>query len=124
MGEIKRFFFDTYALFEILHKNENYLPYLKVGIITTRLNLMELHYRFLLLYGKEMAEIAFNRFLPFIAEISNEEIKESNYFKIKNKKRKLSYIDCLGYTQARKRNIKFLTGDNQFKDIENVEFVK
>lgn len=117
-------FFDTYALFEIVHKNENYAPYLSIGIITTKMNLMELHYRLLLLYGKEIAEKAFNRFLPFAVEISDEVIKEANGFKLLYKQREFSYIDCLGYLLARSMNVKFLTGDKQFEQLDGVEFVK
>ncbi|MEK6917980.1 MAG: PIN domain-containing protein [Nanoarchaeota archaeon] len=124
MGELKKFFFDTYALFEIIHENKNYIPYLKVGVMTTKLNLMELHYRLLSLYGKEIADTAFKRFLPFSVEFLDDDIKEANQFKLINKKKKLSYVDCLGYIISRKRNVKFLTGDIQFKDVENVEFVK
>jgi len=118
------FFFDSYALFEIVHKNKNYSSYLKVGIVTTKLNVVELHYRLLSLYGEEIADIAFNRFIPFIVEISNEIIKEANAFKLLNKKRNLSYVDCIGYILARSMNLKFLTGDKQFEKLEGVEFVK
>ena len=39
------------------------------------------------------------------------------------KKFDLSYADCLGYVISKKLNIRFLTGDKQFKDLPNVEFV-
>jgi len=118
------YFFDTYAFFEIIKQNPNYSEYLKVGIITTRLNLMELHYHLLREVGKYEADRHFNRFLPFCISFSNEDIKKANELKLEYKKRKLSYIDCLGYVIAIKRNVKFLTGDNQFKDLKDVEFVK
>lgn len=92
--------------------------------MTTRLNLMELYYRLLNLYGEAYAERAYEKFLPFAVEISDEIIKESNGFKSINKKRKLSYVDCIGYIIAKINNIKFLTGDKEFKNMENIEFVK
>jgi len=119
------FFFDTYALFEIIKENENYSKYVKgVGVITTILNLMELHYALLRTVGKIEANRHFDRLLPFSFEVSNEIIKEANELKFLNKKLKLSYADCIGYVIARSMNIKFLTGDNQFKDFAGVEFVK
>ncbi len=124
MGTVNNFFFDTYALFEIVHENKDYSYYLNVGVITTKLNLMELHYRLLFLYGKKIAETAFSRFLPFVIDISDEIIKESNFFKLFNKNKNLSYIDCLGYTISKAMNIKFLTGDKEFNGLDNVEFVK
>jgi len=45
-------------------------------------------------------------------------------FRALNKKRNLSYVDCIGYIIAKQRNIKFLTGDKEFEYMENVEFVK
>lgn len=119
------YFFDTYALFEILHENENYLKYSKdISIITTKLNLMELHYALLRLYDEEKAEEAFDFYNKFCIDFDDEDIKETNKFRLKNKTKKLSYIDSLGYILARKLNAKFLTGDNQFKNLEGVEFVK
>ena len=118
------YFFDTYALFEIVHGNINYFNYKKAEIITTKLNLMELHYRLLLLYGKSYAEKAYKKFLPFVFEISDEIIKLANEFKLKYKKRKLSYVDCIGYILAKSNNAKFLTGDKEFKGMDNVEFVR
>lgn len=120
-----KYFFDTYALFEIVHSNENYSPYIKdISMITTQLNLMELHYRMLSLYGEEYAEKSYEKFNEFVIEISDEVIKKANKFKLINKKRKLSYVDCIGYILAKIHGAKFLTGDMQFKDLENVEYVK
>ena len=118
-------FFDTYALFEIIKKNKNYAPYIKsVGVVTTILNLMELHYALLRTAGKEEADKHFDRLLSFITDISHEVVKEANEFKLLHKKRKLSYVDCIGYVIARNMNVLFLTGDNQFKGLIGVEFVK
>lgn len=119
-----KYFFDTYALIEILKKNKNYLPYKNIKPIITKLNLMELHYSILKEVGKDYAEIIYQKFLPFVVEISDKAIKLANEFKLKHKKRKLSYVDCLGYILAKIYNVKFLTGDKEFKGMENVEFVR
>ncbi len=124
MGEIKSYFFDTYAFLEIIRGNKDYEPYKKGQIVTTKLNLMELHYSLLRTVGKKEANFHYDRLLDLVIEISDDAIKQANEFKFLYKKRKLSYVDCIGYIMARINNIKFLTGDNQFKDLENVEFVK
>lgn len=119
------YFFDTYAFYELIKGNPNYKKYEKgLSVITTKLNLMELHYGLLRDEGKDVAENYFNKFLEFCIEIEDEIIKEANEFKLKNYKRELSYIDCIGYIIARKHNAKFLTGDIQFEKMENVEFVR
>ncbi len=123
--EIRTFFFDTYALYEILHDNKNYLPYTKgISAITTKLTLMELHYVLLRNYGSKIAKRAYGYLLQFCIDVDDDTIQEANAFRLKRYRRELSYVDCIGYVLARKRNAKFLTGDKQFEDLDNVEFVK
>ena len=119
------FFFDTYAFYEIIVGNPNYTLFTKdIKIITTQLNLMELYYQLLALYNKEDAMNIFYRYEEFIVPISNSTIIEAMDFRKQNYKKKSSYADCVGYATARIMNVKFLTGDNQFKNFDNVEFVK
>ena len=125
MGEIETYFFDTYAFYEIIQGNKDYKKYEKgIAIITTRLNLMELHYGLILLYGKSDADRYYDTFLPFVVDFDDNLIKRANEFRAKNRKLKLSYVDCIGYTVAKMSGVKFLTGDKGFKMFENVEFVK
>ncbi len=126
MGEfIKTFFFDTYAFFEMIHGNPNYEEYSKdIAIITTKLNLLELHYGLLLTYGKEKADYYYDLYLKYAIEIDDEIFKLANEFRKVMKTRNLSYVDCIGYVLSKSRNVRFLTGDKEFKDLDNVEFVK
>lgn len=119
------FFYDTYAIFEIAKGNENYSDYITdVGIVTTKLNLMELYYRLFVTFGIEKAELFYNKYRQFSFDIDDDVIKKAMLFKAQHKKKDLSYIDCVGYTFANEKKIKFLTGDRQFRDMSNVEFVK
>lgn len=124
MEETISYFFDTYALYEIVLKNKNYEHYIKdINVITTILNLMELHYIILRRHSKEDADKAFQRFREFCINFNDETIKEANAFRLQHYKRDLSYVDCIGYVLSKKSNVKFLTGDPQFKEFDNVEFV-
>ena len=119
------FFYDTYAILEIIKGNVNYSNYLKnIGIVTTRLNLMELYYRLYILFGIEAAELYYQKYSEFVIEISDSIIKKAMIFKAENRNKDLSYVDCIGYIFAKESNIKFLTGDEQFRSMNNVEFVK
>lgn len=123
MGRVT-IFFDTYAFFEVLKKNPNYNNFLKnFSIITTRLNLMELYYGLIKNYDAKVADYAYDYLLKYVVEIEDEVIKEAMWFKLRNKRRKLSYVDCVGYVIALRNNVKLLIGDRQFKGLENVEFV-
>ncbi len=125
MGEVTAYFFDSYAFFEIIEGNENYHPFSKnVGIITTKLNLLELHYGLLKICGKEIADRYYDQYVSFAIDIDDDIFKKASSLKAILRKKKLSYIDCIGYIAALSRGVKFLTGDKEFKDLENVEFVK
>jgi len=36
----------------------------------------------------------------------------------------MSMADCISYIQSKEVGVKFLTGDKEFEDLDNVEFVK
>ncbi|MBN2459147.1 PIN domain-containing protein [Candidatus Woesearchaeota archaeon] len=119
------YFFDTYAFVEVLNGNKNYEQYGKnINAITTKMNLLELHYLALKEKGERIADAYFEFFRGMAVEISDDTIKKASLFRNSNRKKKFSYIDCIGYVMARSRGIKFLTGDNAFKGMEGVEFVK
>jgi len=125
MGEIKTYFLDSYAFFEIINGNPEYEKFTKgVSIITTKLNLMELHYGLVLILGKEKADEIYDHFSKFAIDIDDETIRLASYFKNIMKSKNLTFTDCIGYVLSKSRNIPFLTGDEEFKDLENVEFVK
>ncbi|MEK6893718.1 MAG: PIN domain-containing protein [Nanoarchaeota archaeon] len=125
MEQIDSFFFDTYALFEVIEGNPNYEKYTKgISIITSKLNLMELHYGLLRIESKEIANKYYDYYLKFAIDFSDDDIKKANELKLHMKKQNVSYVDCLGYILARRLGILFLTGDCKFEGLENVEFVK
>ena len=121
----RKFYFDTYALIEIAKGNPKYLPYKEdVQILLNKLNLLEFTY-FLLREEKHgnVKEI-FRNYLRFNADYDEEILIKAAEMKFKRLKQRLSFIDCIGYLIAKKNNVKFLTGDEQFRSMENVEFVK
>jgi len=93
-------------------------------LITTKFNLVELYYHFLHDYNKDVADKYFEVYSKILVPITNSCIKTAMEFKLKYKKEKVSYVDCIGHALAKELGIKFLTGDQKFKDKENVEFVK
>ncbi len=124
MERVKTLFFDSYALYEIIEGNENYKQYTRnTAIVTTKLNLMELHYGLLRQYGKNQADRCYDELVRYTVDIGDDIIKMANEFRASLRKRNLSYVDCIGYIIARAMSINFLTGDMQFRDIDNVEYV-
>ena len=121
----KKFYFDTYALVEISKGNPNYEPYKEdVIVLLNTLNLLEFSY--FLFTEKRENEIKefFNNYLRFNVNYDEQILINAAEMKFKFLKERLSFIDCVGYMIAKKRNAKFLTGDEKFRKMDNVEFVK
>ena len=66
------------------------------------------------------------QFKQFESPLRDEDAKEGMKFRIRSKARRLdiSYADAIGYVMAERLGAKFLTGDDAFKGVSNVEFVK
>lgn len=120
--EEKVFFFDTYAFFEIIRGNPNYQPYQDVKAITTIFNLAELNYNLKKEKSKEFADNTTEKYEGLVVEVNLEDIKEAANIKMKN--RKMPIPDVVGYVVAKRYGVKFLTGDEDFRNFDNVEFVK
>ncbi len=115
---------DTYALIEVIENNPKFMFLLDKAFIITDLTLAEF---WAVLYRDSEEEVAnywFKKFLPFTKATDIEIFKEAYKFKIDNKKRKLSLVDCVGYIYSKSKNLKFVTGDKEFKALPLVEFIK
>ena len=118
------YFFDSYAFFEILKSNKNYAKYESAEIITTKLNLFELYFGILREKGEFEAKEVLDLYYPFAVDIDSNILEEAAKLKNKLNKRNVSMTDCIGYCTALTLGIKFLTGDREFENLDNVEFVK
>ena len=118
-----KYFFDAYAIIEIIEGNKSYENYIDSEIIINNFTFAELCYR---LFKDKVENIDFyiKKYSKHIASVNPEWIEEAMKFRLEWKDRKVSVPDCIGYIMAKKLGIKFLTGDKEFKDLDNVEFVK
>lgn len=128
------FLVDTYALMEwFIWENNNYKQYFeqiqqKKNSYVSEITLVELFHH---IYHNENlveAEIIYSSVVNYlnIAEMDEEIIKNAGIFRSKmlNNKKSLSYADCINYSIANKLKVRLLTGDEDFKGLKNVEFVK
>ena len=119
-----KYFFDTYAIIEIIRKNSNYKEYFSEEIVTSILNLGEFYLVLLRGKGMKLAETWFKKLKYSTLNIDLDIIKRAMVFKFSNKNKNFSFIDCVGYVQAREHGLVFLTGDMEFSDVPNVRYVK
>ena len=118
------YFFDTYAIIEIIKQNPNYRIYINEEATITIFNLAEIYWSVLNDFGEEKADIVFTGYKKAVVEIDDATLKDAIKFRKKHKNKDLSYTDCIGYMYAIKNNLIFLTGDKEFENMPNVEFVK
>ena len=89
---------------------------------TSKLCLSELFHELLRDFNEEKAREIFNKLNSLIVIIKEEHIFNSAKVKLSN--RELSTTEALNYAIAMAEGMKFLTGDDRFSNLDNVEFVK
>lgn len=117
------FLYDTYALIELLNKNFKYEKYADCNIVINDFIFAEFCYK-VFLEKIPNGEELLNEIIDSIVYPSKEVIKEASIFRVKFKSRNMSMTDCISYIMSKKLGIKFLTGDKEFENLENVEFVR
>jgi predicted nucleic acid-binding protein len=118
------YFLDAYAMMEILRANPAYGAYLDDDLGTSILHRYEVHFHLLRELGREEADAGIAAFRPMQVDIEEEDVLEASAFRLRQRRSKLSFADALGYAMARRRDLRFLTGDEAFRAVPRVEFVK
>jgi predicted nucleic acid-binding protein len=136
MGESRRtltsdegFFLDTYAMVEYLRGNKRYASLVSSDgrRATSVMNLVELYYLVLRERGNEReADTALAAFGQFEIHVTAEDIRNGMKMRLSARARKtdFSYADAIGYAMSGRLGMRYLTGDDAFKGLPNVEFVK
>lgn len=123
-----RLFGDTYALIELLKGNPSYDRYSNADLVTTEFNMLELTYALLRDFGRHetVNVIDFIRRKIEVIPTDDSDYLDASALRLSANKtgKKLSLVDALGYSCSRKLGIKFLTGDREFKELDNVEYIK
>lgn len=123
-----RYFLDTYAIVEMLKGNTNYEKYASLELVTSEFNLLEVAYALVRDYGEAKALDVLKTVKTFVQVEGASEEDYARAAKMRLEKRErgseLSLVNCLGYVVALRLEIRFLTGDRHFQQLENVEYVR
>ncbi len=118
------YFWDSYAVIELMSGNPNYAKYSGEEVTITIFNLVEIYWHALHEYGERQAQELYGTYKKAVVEPDGEALMEAIKFRKEHKKKGISYADCIGYIYAKRYGLKFLTGDRQFERLANVEYAK
>ncbi len=114
---------DTYALIEIHNGNPRFAGLLNEEAIITDITMAEFYAHIYRKYDLKTADY-WHRKLSFLCKpVSRDTMVKAVRFRIDNKKQDLSFFDCVGYIFAVENGMKFVTGDKEFQQMANVEFL-
>ena len=102
--------------------NPRYRRYLAAELRTSVWNLVELYLAILRDRGEVEARRQFARFRTIAIDPEDEWLFEAMGLKVRRPK--LSYADAIGYTAARRIGARFLTGNEAFRRLPDVEFCR
>ncbi len=115
---------DTYALIEIHNKNPKYIPYLEEEFTIPEPIIAEFYGIILKNYNEQTANYLLKKFEPYLSPVNINILIKAIKFRHENKKRKLSFFDCVAYMFSLENKYEFLTGDKEFENLPGVDFVK
>lgn len=121
-------FYDSYAVLAYISGEKVFVRYFdeQSSGALTKLNLMEIYFRAAKLHGHEAARQVIDRFSKYLIDFDIDDIAGSMKLREELMKKRMdtSYVDALGYYLAKKMQIPFLTGDQHFRELDGVRFVK
>jgi predicted nucleic acid-binding protein len=123
---IDMYFLDTYAMIEYLKGNSKFVEIIDNGnIATSDFQLMEIYYYGLKDFDESTAEKYYEAFSSILVQVPEKTLKNAMKKKLELQKRKinLSYVDAIGYQYAIDNQLKFVTGDQSFKDLDTVNVI-
>ena len=123
VGTISRYFYDSWAILEYLNTGRLAGYFRSTRGVTTWLQVMEVFYA-LLRDGRSESEARdlITALQPHVIDFSFDDVLGAMGVRIQmvRKQRNLSYVDAIGYYVARKRRLRFLTGDPGFRGLPGV----
>jgi predicted nucleic acid-binding protein len=116
--------FDTYALVAMLHGNPAYAKYVHEDFFIPDTTLAEFSRVLLKAKSREIYDIWVSQLEPYARPVDLDLLLNAMEFRNSHPKKDFSFFDAVGFASAIRERCPFVTGDEAFKGMENVEFVK
>lgn len=115
---------DTYALVEINNGNPKFTRLLNEELIVTDITMAEFYAVMYRTYDLKTADYWHRKLSFFCKPVSREILLKAAKFRCDNNRQNLSFFDCVGYVYAMENNMRFVTGDKEFRLRKGVEFIQ
>jgi predicted nucleic acid-binding protein len=115
---------DTYALAEISKANPKFAALMDKEFIITDITLAEFYLIILKEYDELTANYWYKKMSPYSKPADKLILVKAMKYKHINRKKNLSFFDCVGYVYSMENAYKFVTGDKEFEGLPHVEFIK
>ncbi|MFT4343548.1 MAG: hypothetical protein ACMXYE_02265 [Candidatus Woesearchaeota archaeon] len=115
---------DTYALWEIMKGNKKYLDVVLSNFVITDWTLVEFYKTLIKEYDKRTAEYWLRKFKPYTITVNINILKKAVDFHHEHKKNAISLFDAVGYIFSVENKMEFVTGDKEFRNKPQVNFIK
>ena len=122
------YFLATYAIIEYLKGNPKFTQIIDTQkIVTSNFQLMELYYYGLKEFNEKIAETFYEGFSNYLISIPENSLKNAMKIRLELQRKKIniSYVDAIGYQYSIDNDLKFVTGDIAFKNLDpkNIEYL-
>jgi len=115
---------DTYSLVEIHNGNSKFAELLHEDPVITEITFAEFYANLYNKYNEKTADYWQSKLSTFCRSVSMDILIKAVKFRVDNKKKNISFFDCVGYLYALENDINFVTGDKEFQHLEGVMFIK
>ncbi len=114
---------DTYALIEICRGNPKFSFLMNEDIVIPNTTLAEFYWVLIKNKDNDEAKQWCERLLNFTVDVKKELLLKAQNFRYLHRKRDISFFDSVGYVFSVENNSLFVTGDKEFKEMDNVKFI-
>lgn len=115
---------DTYSLVEINSGNPKFADILTKDAVITDITMAEFYATLLKKYDEKTADYWYRRLSILCKQVPLEILIKAAKFRIENSQSNISFFDAVGYIYSIEKNMKFVTGDSEFKNRRGVLFIK
>jgi predicted nucleic acid-binding protein len=115
---------DTYALMALAQGEAAFAKYMADEFIIPDTTLAEFCWVLMRDFSESAARAWEERLAPYCAPADRDLMLAAMHFRLDNRGKGFSFFDAVGYVFARRHHIPFVTGDESFRDLPGVEFLK